>query len=97
MGAFTKLVEQNQVGRVTIAFERCIAASLEVHPVRHLTQAEIKRRFEMCSKIFEVLRRDLGWSLDRILDKLPSYLGCELDGVDWKPDARTLWTPASGS
>lgn len=97
MAAFAKLIhDPKDLSKVTLAFERIIRASLESHPVRHLTDREITRRFEMCAKIFESLRSDLKWSIDRILDKLPSYLGCELDGSDWKPDARTIWTPGDG-
>lgn len=97
MPAFASLLETKDVSRVTLAFERIINASFESHAVRHLTQSEVKRRFEMCAKIFETLRSDMKWSIERILDKLPIYLGCELDGADWKPDARTLWIPSDGA
>lgn len=93
MGAFSGLVSTGDVGRVTVAFERMIEASFTSHPIRHLTQDEIKRRFEMLSKIFRYLRGDLKWSLERIFDKIPTYFGCELDGSVWEPDARLCWMP----
>ncbi len=96
MAAFEMLVsDPSKLARVTRSFEAIIAASFESHPMRHMTAAEVKRRFDMCASIFETLRVSLKWSIDRILDKLPSYLGCELDGADWKPDARTIWTPTT--
>lgn len=95
MAAFERLVSEGQVGHVTREFQRIIEASMVSHPVRNLTHAIVKERFDMCAKIFETLRSDLKWSLPRILDQLPAYLGCELDGVDWKPNARTVWTPGT--
>ncbi len=99
MAAFLKLVEEGQVGRVTRELTRVIEASFQARPMPSgkITQAEVKRRFEILSRIFEALRSDMKWGIERILDKLPEYLGCELDGADWKPDARTIWTPADGA
>lgn len=99
MGSFAKLIDEGQVGRVTLAFEETIAASFETHKMRHMTTAEVKRRFEMCARIFEKLRGELKWGIERILDTLPTYLGCELDGKDWASDAqgaRTIWAPGDG-
>lgn len=96
MAAFARLIDENQVSRVTLAFEEMIANSFVTHPMNHLTRAEVKRRFDMCSKIFETLRSDLKWGVERILGRLPGYLASELDGIDWKPDARTIWAPGDG-
>lgn len=96
MAAFAKLIDENQVSRVTLAFEKAIADSFTKHPQNHLTRAEVKRRFDMCSKIFETLRSDLKWGVERILSKLPTYLDHELNGTDWTPDTRTIWAPGDG-
>lgn len=90
------LTNQAELSRVTLAFEKTIRASYESHPVRHSTQAEISRRFEICARIFEQLRGDLEWGLERIFDKLPEYLGAELNGSTWEPDKRTCWMPSDG-
>jgi len=94
-GAYLKLVEQRLQGRVTLIFEKAIAVSFQ-HDRARQTAAEIKRRFEICCSIFESLRADLQWGIDRIEDHLPAYLRCELDGIEWKPDERTVWTPQDG-
>lgn len=95
-GAFAKLVQEDQVGAVTVAIERTIEESFVTHPVRHLTRAEITRRFDMCARIFAKLRGELQWGLARIFARLPEYLRAELNGSDWSPDARTIWTPQDG-
>jgi hypothetical protein len=88
---------RDQIPKVLGAFESAIAASfmfddmntaLKIH---RQTQAEVKRRFDICAKIFECCRGDLKWSLDRVIDHLPVYLRNELDGVSWEPSARKTW------
>ena len=65
-GTWKTLIEDNLVGRVTLFFERVIGDSMTSHPMRHFTQAEAKRRFNICASIFEKLRGDLKWGIDRI-------------------------------
>jgi hypothetical protein len=100
-GLWAKLISEDQVGRVTLAFEQAIADSigtdrgrtsaiLVVSPT--ITDREVKRRFAICAKIFEALRGDLKWSIARVLDHLPRYLRAELDGVSWMPDTRGAWS-----
>lgn len=96
-GQFARLVSEKQVGKVTLAIEKAVTDSFKKHPVRHLTSAEIKRRFEMCADIFEALRGDMKWGIDRACDRLLEYLNAKLDGTDWKPDARTIWAPGDGA
>jgi hypothetical protein len=95
VGAFLDLVEQDQVGRVTVAVERAIERSFREDGSR-TTGAEVRRRFAICERLFRRLRGDLGWGLQRVLDHLPQYLRCELDGIPWQPDTRTVWVPADG-
>lgn len=94
-GAFADLVEQEQVGRVSLAIERAIAASFSEDGAR-MTGDEVRHRFAICERLFRRLRGDLGWGLQRALDHLPRYLRCELDGIPWQPDARMVWVPADG-
>lgn len=95
MGTFSDLVTQQQVGPATVAIEQAIARSLREDNAR-VTGAELRRRFAICERLLRHLRGDLGWGLQRALDHLPRYLRCELDGVPWEPDARTIWTPGDG-
>ncbi len=96
MGTFSDLVTQQQVGAATVAIERAIARSLREDNAR-VTGDEIRRRFAICERLLRRLRGDLGWGLHRVIDHLPRYLRCELDGVPWEPDARTVWTPGDGA
>lgn len=83
------------LGLVVSAFERIIYRSFVVDQ-GPTTMAEIKRRFEICTRIFKELRGDLDWGLQRILDHMPTYLRAELDGVTWEPDTRKCWVPGDG-
>ena len=59
----------------------------------NVTGAELKRRVNLCLKIYRELRGDLGWGLQRAIDHLPRYLRFELDGISWEPDQRKVWAP----
>lgn len=94
-GTFAGLIQLGEVGRVTLAFEETIAVSMLTDKAR-LTHSEVKRRFALCAGIFTKLRGDLHWGIDRVLHFLPTYLRDELEGVEWKPDTRTMWMPRDG-
>lgn len=97
-GVFRGLIADDLVGRVTNDFIEVIGKSFAEDqkrsgkPIR-MTQAEVKRRFDMCAKIFALLRGDLHWGIQRITDHLPIYLRAELDGKPWEPDQRQCWMP----
>ncbi len=95
MGTFVDLLQEDQVGPVTLTIERAITRSFGEDGAR-VTGNEVRRRFAICERLVRRLRGDLGWGLQRVLDHLPRYLRCVLDGVPWEPDARTLWTPEDG-
>ena len=90
---FAGLIEPKEIGRITLGFTVAIEQSFLDDQAR-MTQAEVKRRFEICVKIFRELRGDLHWGVQRILSKLPEYLRCELDGHPWTPDTRAMWMPS---
>lgn len=87
---FSNLIEDKSIGKVIKAFEDTILESYYEDKTR-VTGDETKRRFDICAKIFRELKGDLGWSLQRILDHLPTYLRNELDGVLYEPDSRKSW------
>ncbi len=93
---FIELLERDEVGRVMAAIERAVARSFEDDHGR-MTGDEIRRRFGLCERLIRRLRGDLGWGLHRVLDHLPHYLRCELDGQAWEPDQRTIWMPGDGT
>lgn len=90
---FSDLIVQDMVGKVTLGIQTTIELSF-AQDFSRITSDEVKRRFKMCEKIFRELRGDLGWSVQRILDNLPRYLRCELDGVNWEPEKRSSWAPS---
>lgn len=103
---FASLVTEDKVGKVALGIEAAVAQSfiedtapgrvIIVHGGNRITRAEIKRRGDMCIKIFRALRGDLKWTVERILDHLALYLRKELDGVPWEPEARrATWTPST--
>lgn len=93
-GHYVQLCHSDDLGKVTGAFEESIALSFITNPMKNPTQAEIRRRFNLCDKIFSTLRGDLKWSVPKIVDVLPTYLKCELDGVPYSPeDVGASWSP----
>ena len=95
--SFAGLVVDGQIDKVARGIERAVARSFEDDRARSSvillnvaqpTQAEVKRRAEMCVRIFRELRGDLKWTVDRIVDELPGFLRKELDGISWEPEAR---------
>jgi hypothetical protein len=89
------LMEAEQREKVARGLQKTILTSFDKDNTR-MTRAEVKRRFKICERIFCELRMDLGWSVQRILDHLPNYLRCELDGKSWEPDNRLVWVPGNG-
>lgn len=96
-GEFAKLIDEREVSRVTLSFEAAIENSFVSHPMRHMTHAEVKRRFEICASIFAKLRGELKWGITRALDRIPDYLNDVLSGKDWTPDKRQCWMPGDQS
>jgi ribosomal protein S14 len=93
LGEFSSLIEDRQISTVVLGFEKAIAKSFEDDKSTQ-TRSEVKRRFEICRRVFKELRGDKGWSVQRILDHLPTVLRCELDGQPWTPDDRLVWMPS---
>ena len=95
MGASTAFLEQLADpalrARVTSAFVGLIQGSFETHPMRHVTQDEVRRRFGILERWYRVLRGDRGWSVARVLDTLPRALLAELNGQRFEPEARASW------
>ena len=87
---------QNHLARVVLGIEHAVAKSFEDDGAR-MTGDEVRRRFGICEKLYRQLRGDLDWGVQRVLDHLPQYLRCELDGVPWEPDHRTCWMPGDGT
>lgn len=83
------------LGAVTNGIEAAITKSFRTHPMRHKTEAEVRRRFDICVRWFRTFRTDsrFKFSIDRCVNELPKALRAELDGVTYTPHTRALWTP----
>lgn len=93
--AFLDIADPEHLQRAVLGIEHAVARSFEADRTR-MTAAEVRRRFGICEQLFRQLRGDLRWGLHRVLDHLPHYLRCELDGQAWEPDRRTIWMPDDG-
>lgn len=84
-GQLAKLVTDGWIPRVVSGFQKTIANSFVtdqvIRPV--VTRDEIRRRFKLCTEGFLIMRRDFNYAVPHILDELPNYLRCRLDGVQW--------------
>lgn len=78
-------------GIVAQSFRNDAARNGAEHAQRVQTEAEMKRRADICGRWFRVMRGDLHWSKPRILDELPRALQAELDGGTYTPPERSLW------
>ena len=83
--------------RVADAITKAIGASFVTHDQAVQTDAEVKRRFEICLELAQVMRNDLKWSWVRVCDALPQALNDVLTDGEWVPPARSAWhTTESG-
>lgn len=96
------LNDASHLQRTTAAFNDAIAVSFaQDQTIRSVySYAEVKRRFEICARVFCHLRADLKWSVDRALDMMPYYLRCELEGIAYSPESHqghAMWAPTDGN
>jgi len=89
--------------KVCACIERIIKASFAADRASRIvllvtanpTEAEVKRRTNICYDWFARLRVDLHYSTERALDTLPRALRATLDGEAWDPPpAERAWSPA---
>ncbi len=98
---FAGLIEdQRTLVKVQLAIENAVLTSFGQDQNRvtvprklRMTQAEVKRRTNICIRIFRVLRGDMSWSWMRCVDYLSRFLRMELDGQSWEPDGHAMWAP----
>lgn len=93
-GELVKMVTEGWTDRVMMGIQAAISASFKTDQVIRsvMTHNEVKARFEICTEGFCIMRKDLKWSVPRIIDELPVYLRCKLDRIDWTPDEeRAAW------
>lgn len=96
-GPFSDLVyNQEDLKNVALTFMHTIKKSFYEDRNRDgrvpsVTEAEIKRRYQICEAHFRDARGGVGWSLQRALDTLPIALRAKLDGKDFTYSAHQGW------
>lgn len=95
-----KLVANDPIalGKLTSGIANVVAKSYKEDKFRP-TDAETKRRFNLCIDVFTMLRKDKAfqWSIERIIAEMPKALRHKLDGTPWDPSkARATWAPGEG-
>lgn len=83
--------------RVIDMISEAIEYSFLICRCEKITHAEVKRRFEICFRLFCDLRAEAQprYTLDRIEDCLRTCLVYELEGVSWSHLKRKAWVPGS--
>ncbi len=84
-------------GKLTQGIYAVIRASFLTQKMNNPTRAEVVHRFEACVKWAKVLRADLQWGIERIVDELPNVLKAELSGQQYQPPSRLCWIPSDGN
>lgn len=75
---------ENEVSkhRVADAITKAVQLSFLSEETRSTpTEAEIRRRSQICMDHYKIMRNDLGWSITKICDQLPRSLVAELCGL----------------
>lgn len=91
--ALTALIEDPaELASVTASIYLAIERSFVTHPMRKFTEAEVKRRFEICIKWFRELKA-VPFTTRRTLNEIPIALRAELDHRPYSIPTSVLWSP----
>lgn len=85
-----------EIARLFGTIHQVVQASLQSHPMRNPTMAEVQRRVALVVEQACSLRENQQWGVVRTLDSLGAYLRSTLDGIEWVPDTRRVWVPSDG-
>lgn len=77
--------------KIDKVFADVIERSFTTHPMRHITDHEIKRRGFILIRWFRILRGEKRWALDRALHEVGRALRAELDGLTYTPSDSVLY------
>lgn len=83
-------LDQSQLATLSNALQTIVATSF-FHDRSRPTNHEDRRRVQLCIELFQIMRRDGGWSVQRCIDELPFALRCKLDGHPWDMASRPTW------
>lgn len=92
-GEFVSLAATGDLQRVADAVTTVVEHSFTTHPMRHVTQAEVKRRTDFVLETFRFYRAERKWSVDKALSHLRHALAAALDTRNFEVRERTLYVP----
>lgn len=82
---FARLARARSVDLVVEVFSAIVERSFVTHPMRRLTDAEVKRRTDLLERWLRKLCDGQRWPIDRALHCLHIALAHELDGRRYEP------------
>ncbi len=92
-GELVALAATGDLTRVTASFAAVVEHSFTTHPMRHLTQAEVKRRTDFVVEKFRFYRAERKWPVDKALSHLRHALARALNTQDFEVRERVLYVP----
>lgn len=91
-----KLTHGERVDVMADRLRDIVTASFISHPMRHTTNAEIKRRLGIVFDFSAEMSRLQGWPIQRCIDTAQGYLTGKLDQEKkFEPDKRRVWVADS--
>jgi len=91
----TQMFPGSALGTITNGITNAVGISFDEQKMKNPTMGEIRRRFDICMKWAKILRGDLAWGVQRIIDEMPNILRKELLGVTYTPPSREIWAPGT--
>ena len=70
---------------------RAVNQSYTTAPVRERTDVGDRERVRLCIVLIRVMRGDMKWSVQRIVDNLAAALTARVQGESWEPAKNTAW------
>ncbi len=86
-----RVLEEGEMQRIGPTLGRIVTHSFETHPMRNPTNAELKRRVDLATRIYFELRRDLKWTPLRAISHVRAALKAKLDETTFKPRDRAMY------
>lgn len=82
------------LARLAGCLERAVRESYGYAPLRGgPTAAETAARARFAVELAVRLRREVGWSVERVGDEVPKALRARLLGLKWEPAKGRMWVP----
>ena len=93
-----ELFADNSLGALVTGVTDAIYQSFKENGLRskEVSDTEKRMRFKILMDWAIVLRADLKWGVQRIVDAMPEILKTELNGKKWEPTKRQCWIPQDG-